>query len=339
MPKYKWALTAAWIGVLATCALAQDSVREAAVPAVNTPDTFLLPGGVESVGESLAYLEASASFGVSTPIDFRGTALQPDDASLETDWLGANLPLDEVMEGGVEGGGESDSWEFMIAPYVWIQSIDVLSKVNGSTTRTTLNFSEILDNLNGAGFVSFEARNGDWSLLADWAFGILEGDVGTCPAKSDVTVRLSVLETSGAYRFARLDLGDLFSTGEQSKLSFEAIGGTRYYWVEVEVDPDLIPTRVRQDVDWLTVLLGGRVTWDILDDLAAVVRTDIGGFNIGGADHSVNFMSTLRYKVSKSVSLGIGYRYLSTGYKPDGAVDTELGLRIKGMVMGAVFQF
>jgi hypothetical protein len=329
MTKYKWALTAVLIGVMSTCVLGQGLA----------PDPFLLPGGMKSVGESLAYLEATTCYRGPMPFDFHDTALQPDDASLETDWLGESYPLDAGQEEDLGGGGETDSWEFMIVPYIWMLRIDVLSKVQGSTTRTTLNFSEIIDNLNGAGFVAFQARNGDWALQADWLVGVLEGDVGTCPAKSDVTVKLSVLETSGAYRFAKLDLGDLFSTGEESRLSFEAIGGTRYYWVEVEVDPDLIPITVRQDVDWLNVLLGGRVTWDIVDNLSAVVRADIGGFHIGGVDSSVNFFSALEYKVSKSVLLGIGYRYLSTAYEPDGAVDNELGLRLKGMVVGAVFQF
>jgi len=247
------------------------------------------------------------------------------------------------------GGGEApaathetedpDAWTFRLTPYFWMTNLSVSGQIRGNRFSGTMNFSEICSNLDMAILLAGEARQGNWSLTVNGDFLRLSEDVrGPQGGKATLTLDGVIVDGTGGYRFAELDLGRIGGGESASTLAFEALAGVRYYYNELKVNPENAGSESR-DLDWLDLVAGARAIWDVTERLHLGVRADFGGFNIDGSQLSFQTLAAIEYDISKSVSLNAGYRYLSMGYEPQGASDTDLRMRMKGMLVGVTFRF
>jgi len=135
------------------------------------------------------------------------------------------------------------------------------------------------------------------------------------------------------------------------KLSFDLLGGGRYMNLEGEVDvrtggplagPGLAIGRTfgRRE-EWVDPIVGGRLRWDIDEKLAAAVRFDFGGFNIGnGSNLTWNLLAGIDYKLKENMSLKAGYRILDIDYD-SGSGTNEFGLdaQFRGPIFGLTIKF
>ncbi len=63
--------------------------------------------------------------------------------------------------------GDADTWEFSLAPYLWAVGLDGDITVKGTTQSVDVDFDELLDEVDYAVQLHFEAKKGDWSLIVD----------------------------------------------------------------------------------------------------------------------------------------------------------------------------
>ncbi len=61
----------------------------------------------------------------------------------------------------------SDGWEFSLAPYLWAVGLDGDITVKGTSQSVDVDFDELLDEVDYAVQLHFEAKKRDWSLIVD----------------------------------------------------------------------------------------------------------------------------------------------------------------------------
>ena len=208
-----------------------------------------------------------------------------------------------LLIGGVpaaQGQSDTDSWEFMIAPYFWAANIDDDIEIGRLEAQASLDTGDIIDTLEIGGMVKIEARKGPWGVLVDSLYMKLSDETGRGPVKLDGEVTQFMLEVAGAYQF-----------GEPGR-SFDLIAGARYMSLDAEIDIDPGPDGSR-DKDWVDPLVGGRFQADLSDAWFLSLRGDVGGFG-AGSDLTWQALGVLGYRFNDTVSVGVGYRYMDVDY-------------------------
>lgn len=234
-----------------------------------------------------------------------------------------------------QGGGSGD-WEFMIAPYAWIAGVNADQTVRGTNVSTEKDFPDILDSLDFAAMLHFEARKNKWALFSDIIYLDLSNDAEVGPVKVDMGIKGALVELGGMYRIVHRPVGK----NKERSLALDLLAGGRYVSMEGEIDFRNLPT-IDRSKNWIDPIVGGRLIADISDKFTFSGRLDIGGFGIGdGSDFTWNLLAALGYDLSKSTTLWLGYRALDINYDTgSGGNLTEFDLTISGPLVGVGFRF
>jgi hypothetical protein len=217
-------------------------------------------------------------------------------------------------------------WKFELTPYLWGATIGGSvatsdgTEISAPAPGDSSFFS--LDNLQGAAFLAFEAKRGQWRLLADGMYVSYSGDVRQGPL---VTVSEEItgyiFEFAGGYQIA-------------SDSPWEVLGGARYFDVENELDLKPGPKGTTQKT-WVDPFVGVRLTHPLSENWQLRARADLGGFGIN-ADLMQNYVLEVDYQMTERARLRLGYRYLDADFEKDRFV---FDASIKGPAIGVTFDF
>lgn len=235
---------------------------------------------------------------------------------------------------------EENSWQHDLQPYLWFPvSVEGPSTVDGGTVDLDLDASDVIDMLNFAFSLRYEAwRDNKFGVIADFMYVDLEGDFkeslppgGRLGIKPDIDQ--VVIDLAGAYRF------------EHENLDIDLIGGARYTYLNQEIEltfPGPIP---KQDLggskDYVEPLIGARLIWTLSDQWKVAFRGDMSGFGVGsGSDLTWNALLGADYKLSDKSSFKFGYRIYDIDYS-NGSGANEFGFdaELHGPYLGASFYF
>ena len=182
-------------------------------------------------------------------------------------------------------GGEE--WEVQFTPYFWAAELDGDVTLRGRTGPAEVSFSDLLDNLDIAFMGRVETWQGKWGFIFDGLYMDLGAEFSTPQGlvSADIDFKMTMLEFGIGHRLWETQIGKETS----QKLSFDLLGGGRYMNMEGEVDIvpggplGILPGRTfSRREEWVDPIVGGRLRWDLNDRLAAAVRFDFGGFDMGG---------------------------------------------------------
>jgi opacity protein-like surface antigen len=245
---------------------------------------------------------------------------------------------------------ESDGWDIRLMPYFWMSSMKADSTVDGVSGGVDVSFGDVIDYLDFGVMGRVEAWKDKWGLTFDGLYMDLgldesfKGSRGLVNYNLDAEVRLGMADFGLAYRLYEQSFG----SNNQQKLTFEPYGGLRYAYLRQVISlnvtiPDVgsAGRTIGGSEDWVEPFIGGRLIWDLNDKLALNVRGDAGGFGIGSAsDLTWQIMGGVDYKISKSMILNAGYRYVDLDYS-HGSGSNEFGidLQAQGPVIGLTFLF
>ncbi len=95
------------------------------------------------------------------------------------------------------------------------------------------------------------------------------------------------------------------------------------------------------DEEWVEMIVGARIKFDVFENLAVGVRGDIGGFGIGsGSDLTWNVVAGIDWQFRENMSLKIGYRYMEMDYEQhSGSERFGLDAQMKGPIIGLTIMF
>ncbi|MCK5174878.1 MAG: hypothetical protein KAR47_15900, partial [Planctomycetes bacterium] len=219
---------------------------------------------------------------------------------------------------------DDDEWEIKGGPYAWLLSVDGDSTVNGQTAAVDLSFSDLMSDFDVfamSGKVEMTKR--DWTLAFGGGLSTIKGDFKLlrpgADASVDVDIRDNYFEFGAYHKTCEIPLDE---DGSGRMFTFEPLVGGRYRYFKQEIELNVAVPGVGSvgktfggDEEWVEPFVGGRISYDLTDDLAAVVRTDVGGFGLGSApDISFNLWTSFHYELNKKTTLVLGYLYQRLDY-------------------------
>jgi hypothetical protein len=219
---------------------------------------------------------------------------------------------------------KSAGLEYSLTPFLWANNLDGTVGLGTITTDFSANFSDLVDNLNVAVPIHFEAKGPVWTLIAELNYVSIGQDFGAVAGSGDVDLLM-------------FD----FLSGWQFRPNMELIFGARYVDVGIALDfaaPPAGGATVKFDGGqaWVDPILGFRYggqlnrrgTWH------SNFRIDAGGFGLG-SDLTLNVRVGVGVDLSYVTGLWFGYHWMDTEYDSNGFTynvlqqGPEIGLRFK----------
>ncbi|HEY3278716.1 MAG TPA: hypothetical protein VGJ94_19035 [Syntrophorhabdaceae bacterium] len=243
--------------------------------------------------------------------------------------------------------GESDSikgdkWQVEVIPYLWATALTGNVQVRGIDSKVDMSFADIWKDLDFGAMAHVEAMKGNWGFFADGLYVKLTADGDTAgprvgPVSGSVKIKEWIVELGGLYRIGR------WPVGEGRKISLDALGGGRYWYLESTLNfaaPDRgLLIDMSASKEWVDPFAGLRMRADLTRDLAFLLRGDIGGFGLGST-FSWNASGVFQYSFTPAIRTYLGYRAMKVDYESgSGATKFRYDVNMYGPIAGVGFRF
>ena len=234
------------------------------------------------------------------------------------------------------------TWEFQVAPYMWFISLEGDVTVKGQESDLDLNFSDIWDELNIAGMLTFDARKGNWGIFGDMIGANLGKSKKAGGAKIDPTIKLALLTAGGSYRLGTWKLSD--AAGQDGPaVTVDGMFGVSYTYLDIDLDFKRIRDASGHK-DWFDPLIGARAFFDLSERWSFSMQGNVGGFGVG-SDFTWGAMGAIGYRFrlfseKNNARAAAGYRAIYQDYT-DGSGDDKFkwDVTFHGPILGLVIGF
>lgn len=237
--------------------------------------------------------------------------------------LGALVFSAAALPAAAQEGG----WTGQVTPYVWGAGIggDVTPFTGAPTLTLDKSFSEVMEDLDGAFFLSGYARRdrlvlmGDLSVSSSSREGLVPPGV---PARGKI--RQSSLTLAAGYR--ALDTPDMH---------LDVLGGARLWQIDGVVDVMGGAVHRSGDQDFIDPIVALRANFTLSPRWSALFYADFGGFGVG-SERTSQIVATANYQLTDRLYVSGGYRQLSVDYRDGG---TRIDMTMGGPLLGVTLRF
>lgn len=221
----------------------------------------------------------------------------------------------------------AENWSGQITPYVWAAGFggDITPFTGAPTLSFDKGFSDVLDDLDGAFFLSGYARRDRLVVMGDlsWSSSSKSGRLPNgLPASGKLTQRSATL--LGGWRAVQNDA-----------FTLDLLGGARAFSIKSSVTVAGGLMQASPGKDFVDPVLAARANIALAPQWSAVVYADFGGFGVG-SDSTSQVLATVNYAVNDNLWLSVGYRQLNVDYRSGG---TKVDVRMGGPLFGATWRF
>jgi len=226
--------------------------------------------------------------------------------------------------------GTAGDWSFAVSPYFWAPGLSgTVAQFRLPPVHVSMNFSDILKNLDFAAMAIGEARNDRFSVFGDVMYTKLSTDSGTPRGLLASTVSLESSTFAGM-------LGGGYSILREGSSYLDIVGGARVWNVNSELafHGGILGGRQASDsATWADAMVGTRMRYAITDNWYFTAWGLVGA---GGAEIDWDVAAGLGYKFNSTVSAVAGYRALGVRYDRGGFVFDTVQ---QGPILGLVVRF
>lgn len=228
----------------------------------------------------------------------------------------------------------SDTWVFMADLYAWMPAIDLTS---ASGQETSIDFSNILDNLNFTVMGSVGARKDKWFLGTDVLYMNLSDTatttatvarVGTAAVNANVDLKVWIVTPIAGYRVI-----------DKEKFTMDVFAGARYLHLKVGVDasnanPFGLPLLINRSdsTDNWDGIVGVRGDINLTEKWHLPYYLDIG---TGDSKYTWQGFAGVGYRIN-SFDIVAGYRYLDYDLDDNKVIDD---MTVRGPLVGFRYFF
>lgn len=221
----------------------------------------------------------------------------------------------------------AQDWSAQITPYVWATGIggDITPFSGAPTLSIDKGFSDILDDLDGAFFLSGYARRDRLVFMGDfsWSSSSKSGRIPPgLPAQGKLSQRSMTL--LGGWR-----------TLQNDDFTLDLLAGARAWSVKSSIDVAGGLIHAAPSKEFVDPILAARANIAIAPRWSAILYADIGGFG-AGSESTSQLLATVNYEVNDNLWLSLGYRQLDVDYRSGG---TDVDMRMAGPLFGATWRF
>lgn len=205
---------------------------------------------------------------------------------------------------------EKDNWQFDLAPfYLWAISIDGDVGIRGRTASTSIDFTDVWDNLQGV----FTARlnavyRENFGILVDYNYLDLGKEPATKAGDIEAGFKSQILNLAGTYRL----MG--------GRHTLDGIAGIRYTKMDTGIDLRNLGVSLNADQDWVDPIVGLRYDYRISDSWSLRLYGDIGGFGVS-SDFTWQGLGLIDFQPWDNIAFVAGYRAIGTDYETGSETD------------------
>ncbi len=221
----------------------------------------------------------------------------------------------------------TDSWLFLVAPYVWV--FDAKGDVTLGDTSTSVNldfFDDVAENFDKGYEFHVEAVKGKWRLIFDPTYLKTTTDEAIFGFAATQTSTSRLVELKVEYNITK---------------PLAVLLGARYTSQQQRIKiPQLALSKQERD-NWWDPVIGLRYSHQITSKWRWVSEFDMGGFNVGdSSDFTWNLSAIISYQAFDKTQLAFGYRVIDVDYDQGGGARTfEYNIRSQGPLLGVFFWF
>jgi hypothetical protein len=236
---------------------------------------------------------------------------------------GLVLLLASQMASAEEAG--DDGWHFLVAPYLWVASLDGETGAKGTTSNLHWSFEDIVQHLDMGFMGQLEAHKGQLGFVVSPVYFSLSTEENGPVSFIDVRPGLDA------------EVVEAFATWEYVP-GFELLAGARYINIDLtlRLHDDTSGATVSKEAkkNWTDPIVGARYFHDFDEHWSMGLRGDVGGSG-SKSDFVWNALATVHYKFDDSGTLYLGYRVLDYDYQDGNPANRfTFNIRIDGPVIG-----
>lgn len=221
-----------------------------------------------------------------------------------------------------------EGWRGQVTPYVWGAGLsgDVRPLAGGPTLEVEESVFEVLDDLEGAFFLTGLAIREDFVLIGDISWSSSSRTETSGPGLPPVRGSVDML-------FATLAGGKRVQM--QRDQTIDLLAGVRIWDTDADAAVLGTPLVASRSVSLTDPILGIRFNRQHTNGFSTIAYGDIGGFGIG-SDFTAQAAVTVNYALSENAYVSGGYRYVHLDYEEKGAL---LDIRLSGPLLGFTWRF
>ncbi len=234
------------------------------------------------------------------------------------------------------GVAKQKNWSFDLEPYLMATNIEGSASVGRATgVDVDIEFSDILETLNMAAMIHFEAHHkSGWGVWLDYGFMDLSQDTtGPVGGVASTDLRQGVLEAFALYR------------QELTQGKIDYIAGIRWWDNDIDatIDSAIFPgsRSIKVRADWLDAVIGARWTHYINENWHFRLRGDIGGLGLS-SDFTGTASVGIIYVINDLMDIDFTYKATWVDYE-EGTRSTpdyfEYDTVTHGPILGLNFKF
>ncbi len=238
--------------------------------------------------------------------------------------LFAVMPL--LLIGQTDDDDTSSSWEFDIAPNLWMASLKGNIGYLDQSVPVEARFKDILDQLSFGAMLHAEAHNDRWAIMTDFVYLELteNGTLSPLDVPTEAEITQIIWELGGAYSIIKIE----------DYLVIDGIAGMRVFSLDPVVRIGSLVT-TNEPLDFIDPYFGIRFKTSS-ERWINSARLDIGGLGIG-SEISWKLNLLVGYKFSDLLSLYVGYQGYDVDYEGDN--DLNYDMYTGGIITGLNFHF
>lgn len=219
-----------------------------------------------------------------------------------------------------------EGWSLQVTPYLWGSGVsgDLAPLAGGPTLEFDASLGDVLEDLDGAFFLSAIARRGDLVLLGDlsWSSSSREGVVPPgLPAEGELSQRSVTL--AAGWRV------------QAEPASLDVLAGVRSWDVEASAAAPLLGLSASREASFADPILAARATFPLAERLSLLAYADVGGFG-AGSEATSQQVATLNYAATDRLTLSGGWRRLFVDYEGEGG---SFEATLSGPLAGVTWRF
>lgn len=220
-----------------------------------------------------------------------------------------------------------ETWSAQVTPYVWAVGLggEITPFAGAPTVRFDKSFGEVLEDSDGAFFLSGFARKGRLVLL---------GDVSHSSSSSSGVVPPG-LPADGSVRQTSVTLLAGYRAVSQPGLDVDLLGGARLWDVRAAVQVAGGALQRSASQSFADPILAVRAHVTLAPRWSAVLYADAGGFGVG-SESTAQLLVAGTWQVNDRLFLSGGYRHLQVDYRRGG---TRVDVTMAGPVIGVTWRF
>lgn len=222
----------------------------------------------------------------------------------------------------------TEGWRGQVTPYIWGAGLsgDVRPLAGGPTLEVDESVFEVLDNLDGAFFISGLAIRDDFVLIGDISWSSSSRTESPAPGLPPV---------KGSVDSLFITLAGGRRVQAQQDQTIDLLAGVRIWDIDADAAVLGTPFAASRTVSLTDPVIGIRFNRQHTNGFSTIAYGDIGGFGVG-SDFTAQIAVTVNYALTENAYVSGGYRYVHLDYEKRGAL---LDIRLSGPLLGVTWRF